>query len=214
MTQFYLLTCRNKRKLDHRQFLGHPDRSIASRMQGTDQLHGVLDMSWGFRSFHLIELHFDNNSLMQLILNRWVKLEVHSLSTRNLKSFLVLGLLPLVESLSVSNLFWVRSVVLRHIQKSIKWIDLIRNDNRKWNVLTFNSSCVSNCVTFSSSWTFLVSILFILASIFISNSSCHVVTAVEENFTQQAQKNNKKPIEKRDAILRLFSFNNDPIVRC
>ena len=115
----YLLTCRNKRKLDHRQFLGHPDRSIASRMQGTDQLHGVLDMSWGFRSFHLIELHFDDNS-MQLILNRWVKLEVHSLATRNLKYFLVLGLLPQVESLSVSNLFLFRSVILRYIQISMK----------------------------------------------------------------------------------------------
>jgi hypothetical protein len=111
----YLLTCRSKRKLGHRQFLGHPDRSIAFRMQGTDLMHEVLDMSWGFHFFHLIELHFDDNS-MQLILNRWVKLVHHSLATGNLKSFLVLGLLPQVESLSVSNLFLIRSVVLRHIQ--------------------------------------------------------------------------------------------------
>ncbi len=34
-----------------------------------------------------------------------MKLEVHSLSTRNFKSFLVPGLLPQAESLSVSNLF-------------------------------------------------------------------------------------------------------------
>jgi hypothetical protein len=74
-------------------------------MQGTDLMHEVLDMSWGF---HLIELNFDDN-LLQLILNWWVKLEVHSLATGNLKSFLVLGLLPQVE-------FLVRSVVLRHIQ--------------------------------------------------------------------------------------------------
>jgi hypothetical protein len=40
----------------------------------------------------------------------------------------------------VSNLFSVRSVVLRHIQKSIKLIQLTLKDNRKWNVLTFNSS--------------------------------------------------------------------------
>ena len=113
-TQFYLLTCRNKRKLDHRQFLGHPDRSIAFRMKVTDLMHEVLDMSWGFRSFHLIELHFDDN--FQLILNRRVKLEVHFLATGNLKSFPVLGLWPQVESLSVSNLFSVRSVLLRHTQ--------------------------------------------------------------------------------------------------
>ena len=135
----YLLTCRSKRKLGHRQFLGHPDRSIAFRMKVTDLMHEVLDMSWGFRSFHLIELHFDDNFL-QLILTRWVKMEIYSIATRNLKSFLVLGLLPQVESLSVSNLFSVRSVVLRHIQKSIKLIQLTLKDNRKWNVLTFNSS--------------------------------------------------------------------------
>ncbi len=75
-------------------------------------------MSWGFHYSHLIELHFDDNLLMQLILNRWVKLEVHSLATRNLKSFPVLGLFPLVE-------FSVRSVVLRHIQKSITVNELI-----------------------------------------------------------------------------------------
>jgi hypothetical protein len=68
-------------------------------------------MSWGFHYSHLIELHFDDN-LLQLILNRWVKLEVHSLATRNLKSFPVLGLFPLVE-------FSVRSVVLRHIQNQL-----------------------------------------------------------------------------------------------
>jgi hypothetical protein len=102
--EIYLLTCRSKRKLDHRQFLGHPDRSIAFRMKRTDWSLEVLDMSWGFRSFHLIELHFDDYS-MQLILNRWVKLEVHSIATGNLKSFLVLGLLPPVE-------FLVRSIVL------------------------------------------------------------------------------------------------------
>ncbi len=117
MTQFYLLTCRRKRKLDHRQFLGHPDRSIAFRMQVTDWSLEVLDMSWGFRFFHLIELHFDDNSL-KLILNRWVKFEVHhSLPKGNLKSFLVLGLLPQVESLSVSNLFSVRSVVITSYTK-------------------------------------------------------------------------------------------------
>jgi hypothetical protein len=69
----------------------------------TDLMHEVLDMSLGFHFFHLIELHFDDN--FQLILNRWVKLEVHSLSTGNLKFFLVLGLLPPVE-------FLVRSIVL------------------------------------------------------------------------------------------------------
>jgi hypothetical protein len=135
----YLLTCRNKRKLDHRQFLGHPDRSIAFRMKVTDLMHEVLDMSWGFRSFHLIELHFDDY-LLKLILTRWEKMELHSLATGNLKLFPVLGLWPQVESLSVSNLFSVRSVVLRHIQKSIKLIQLTLKDNRKWNVLTFNSS--------------------------------------------------------------------------
>jgi hypothetical protein len=51
---------------------------------------------------------------MQLILTRWMRLAVHSLVTGNLKSFLVLGLLPQVESLSVSNLFLVHSVVLRN----------------------------------------------------------------------------------------------------
>ena len=87
-------------------------------------------MSWGFRSFHLIELYFDDYSL-QLILNRWMKPEVHqSLATGNLKSFLVLGLLPLVESLSVSNLFSVRSVVNQ--MNSIKQIaDLIMLVNFK-----------------------------------------------------------------------------------
>ena len=79
-------------------------------------------MSWGFRSFHLIELHFDD-FLLQLILNRWVKLEIHSLATGNLTSFLVLELLPLVESLLVSNLVLVRSVVLR---KGINKINKIK----------------------------------------------------------------------------------------
>ena len=102
------MTCRSKRKLGHRQFLGHPDQSIAFRMQVTDWLLEVLDMSLGIHFSHLIELHFDDN-LLQLILNRLMKLEVHSLVTGNLKSFLVLGLLPQVE-------FLVRSVVLRHIQ--------------------------------------------------------------------------------------------------
>ena len=118
------MTCRSKRKWGHRQFLGHPDRSIAFRMQVTDWSLEVLDMSWGFHFFHLIELHFDDN--FQLILNRRVKLEVHSLATGNLKSFLVLELWPQVESLSVSNLFLIRSVVLRN-DKSIKRIDLTRN---------------------------------------------------------------------------------------
>ena len=69
-------------------------------------------MSWGFRSFHLIDLRFDDY-LLQLILNRRVKREVHFLATGNLLSFLVLGLWSLVESLSVSNPVSVRSVVLR-----------------------------------------------------------------------------------------------------
>ena len=69
--EIYLLTCRRKRKLDHRQFLGHPDRSIAFRMQVTDWSLEVLDMSWGIHFFHLIELHFDDN--FQLILTRWMK---------------------------------------------------------------------------------------------------------------------------------------------
>ena len=121
MKKIYLLTCRNKQKSGHRQFLGHPDRSIAFRMQVTDWSLEVLDMSLGFHFYHLIELYFDDNSL-QLILNRWAKLEVHqSLLTGNLKLFAVLELWPLVESLSVPNLFSVRSVVLlRHMYKSIK----------------------------------------------------------------------------------------------
>ena len=45
-----------------------------------------------------------------------MKLEVHFLATGNLKSFPVLGLWPQVESLSVSNLFSVRSVVLCKIR--------------------------------------------------------------------------------------------------
>jgi hypothetical protein len=114
----YLLTCRSKRKLGHRQFLGHPDRSIAFRMKVTDWSLEVLDMSLGFHFFHLIELNFDDN--FQLILTRWEKMELHSLATGNLKSFLVLGLLPQVESLSVSNLFLFRSVILRYIQISMK----------------------------------------------------------------------------------------------
>ena len=44
-----------------------------------------------------------------------MKWEVHFLATGNLKLFLVLGLWPQVESLSVSNLFLVRSVVLRNV---------------------------------------------------------------------------------------------------
>ena len=76
------MTCCSKRKWGHRQFLGHPDRSIAFRMKVTDLMLEVLDMSLGFRSFHLIELHFDD--YLKLILNRWVKLEVHSFATRNL----------------------------------------------------------------------------------------------------------------------------------
>jgi hypothetical protein len=106
------MTCRNKRKWGHRQFLGRPDRSSAFRMEVMDWSLEVLDMSLGFRSFHLIELHFDDY-LLQLILNRWVKLEIHSLATGNLTSFLVLELWPLVESLSMSNLVVIRSVVLR-----------------------------------------------------------------------------------------------------
>ena len=114
------MSCRNKRKWGHRQFLGHPDRSTAFRMGEKDQSHVVLDMSWGFRSFDLIELHFDDY-LLQMILSRWVKLEVQSLATGNLKSFLVLELLSLVESLLVSNLVLFHSVVLHEGINQIKF---------------------------------------------------------------------------------------------
>jgi hypothetical protein len=50
-----------------------------------------------------------------------VKLEVQSLATGNLKSFLVLELLSLVESLLVSNLVLFHSVVLHEGINQIKF---------------------------------------------------------------------------------------------
>ncbi len=55
---FYLMTCRSKRKLGHRQGLARPDRSIAFRMEVKDQSHEVLCRSLEFCSFQLMELKF------------------------------------------------------------------------------------------------------------------------------------------------------------
>jgi hypothetical protein len=109
------MTCCNKRKSGLPQHLDHPDRSIAFRKEVMDWSCGVLGMSLRFRFFHWFESQFDNY-LEQILNYRLLKLEVQSLAIGKLKYFLVLELWlpighlwPLIVSLSVSNLLFVRS---------------------------------------------------------------------------------------------------------
>ena len=57
-------------------------------------------------------------------------------------------------------------------------------------------------------------LLFILANC-VTYSSAAVASWQEEfKMEIETKMNKKKTIEKRDAILRLFSFNDDPIEMC